>query len=269
MSNLQTYGKWEDDEVENDKRESESAGGSDFAKIKSGRNTYRFLPPKLGAKSPIVRVLRHFIEVPGVDKIVNIVCPRSNGPANLRRPCIVCREVTRLQDTQSSVDEQRAYDLKAKLACFAAVIDRSIAEEGPKILQFGKSVDEQLILIRETEGDYTDPTDAGFDIHIEKSGQKKQTKYKVLYDRDNSALGDMAWLEQLPSLQRYATIPSDEEIAEMLSGMGFDGAGGGGGGRRNRGPAPGRGGRGGGGSASGGRTAMDDAIDTTGETSDD
>lgn len=254
MSNLQKYGEWTAEEATKDAEDLAALGsGAEFLKFKTGKNQLRFLPPRPGEK-PFVLVQQHFIDVPGTaGKSVVFVCPRVHA----KKHCSACQQADVLRATGSPVDYERAGKLLPRLRVFANVIDRADPEAGVRVAAFGKQVYEQLIALRKNEeagGNFTDPSPAGFDIIIEKSGEGMKTEYKVFPARKNSALGNEDWLDAMHDLRRYARVPSEEEMARMLGGSAR-------GSTVGQSAPTGRGGRG----ASKGRTAADDVIETDGE----
>lgn len=254
--NVKKYGSWSADDAREELGESQSSGGgADFLKLKTGKNVLRFLPPREGEKSPFVVVHQHYIEVPGGQKAASFTCPRMHKQG----ACPACARAQELRDTGNPADYERAGKLLPRRRVFANVIDRSDPERGPVILPMGKTIHEQLLALRDNEeagGDFTDPTETGFDITIEKSGEGLKTEYKVFPARNNKALGNDEWLDQMHDLNRLSRV---EDLAAIKAKMGDDGGsaaparvsasrgGTSGGGRRGAAPA---------------RTAEDDQEDT-------
>lgn len=255
MANLVKYGSYSLEAAEEEEADLESSGGgADFMKLAEGKNVVRFMPPPLGLNSPFKVVSQHYVKNPTGSPVV-FACPRVME----KRFCPVCNKANSYKASGNAADKKAAGELYAKRRIFANVIDRSDPDSGPKILAFGKMIQQALVKIRKNEdigGDYTDPTD-GFDIIIERTGQGLNTSYSVLPARRESPLGDMEWIGQQHDLQRYAEVPTDEELQEMLAEIGGAPSGGGGGRRSS----------GGGSRKSSNKSAFDDAIDADGEDS--
>ena len=254
--------------AEHEKEELDKApGGSRFAKLVTGRNLVRVLPPLVssGRKSPFLLTYQHILEIPGITNPVSFNCPRVMA----KKPCPACAKMEELRATGQPADYNRAGKFFPKLRVYANVIMRAAPENGPQVLPFGKTIHEQLIAIRADTsegGDFTDPTEDGFDIIIEKEGEGLNTKYKVRPARSATELGDMSWIEQQANLEQYARVPTVEEIRDLMDPAGTSGGAGDRGGGRPRAraqeaePAPARGaGRG------KRRTAEDDADDVDDE----
>lgn len=215
QGNMRKHGSWSAESAEKEYEESQNSGGAGFLKLKAGKNVLRFLPPAEGADSPFVLVHQHYIEVPGSQKGVSFNCPRMAKKGR----CPACEKADELRDTGNPADYDRAGKFLARRRVFANVIDRNDPERGPVTLPMGKTVHEQLLAIRknvEAGGDFTDPSDAGFDIIIEKKGEKLNTEYSVFTARKNSELGNDEWLDNMPDLSRLARIESLEEINKKL-----------------------------------------------------
>lgn len=221
-SNLVKYQKWEPETVE-EERKALDASGSEFMKLKVGKNIVRFMPPRLGTRTPLVLVWQHYIEVPGEERPIVFACPRMMlKPARL---CAVCTKADELMASQNQADRDLGFKMKHKQRVFANVIDRTNPEAGPRVLGFGKTIYDELLALRENEdigGDYTDPGDDGFDIVITRKGTSRtDTEYSVGPHMENrqvktSSIGDESWLELMHDLSKYARVPSVEELAKML-----------------------------------------------------
>lgn len=238
---LAKYGSYELDAAQGEAEELEKSGGGAFMKLEAGRNVVRFMPPKLGKKSPFVMVHQHFFKLPGMEKGLPINCPRMMA----RQSCPVCNMVDKLRNSGNQADYKAAGELFAKLRVFANVINRKAPELGPQVVAFGKTVHEQLVKMRTDEdagGDFTHPED-GFDIIIERTGQGFDTKYFVKAARTVSSLGDYEWIEAQHDLDMLAKVKSAEDIkAEIAEAAPQFSGGGGPAPARPQRPAPGGGG---------------------------
>lgn len=218
---LKTYGSWSP-EVADEQRRELDAMGAGMWKPKDGKNRVRFAPPQVGVKSPLVQTQNHYIEVPGKEFGVGFNCPRVMvKPVNSKK-CPSCIRVDELIRTGNKADEEAAFKLKPKLRVYAYVIDRAAPELGWQAYAFGKKVYDQLLEIRgdqEKGGDFTDPSEDGFDIEITKRGSNLKTEYAVKA-RDSSPLGNDEWLEQLGALpkldDKFAQILTYDQIMEKL-----------------------------------------------------
>jgi hypothetical protein len=226
-SNLVQWGSYELEVAEGEQEQLERASAGQFAKFEQGKNRLRFLPPKIGVKTPFVMVHQHFVKLPGMEKPVSFNCPRLHK----KGICPVCQKVDALRGSGKAADYALAGEVMAKLRVYGNAVNRKNPELGPQIYAFGKTVHEPLVSLRTDEdagGDYTHPYD-GFDIIVERKGDGKMgTEYSVRAAREKSPLGDMSWIEQQADLSRLAQCPTAEEILERLSGA----TGGGGGGSR-------------------------------------
>lgn len=226
MGNLQKYGSFDLDSMEAEDEElKKGQRPSEFLKLEDGGSyRLRFLPPpldaywaknpKTGKSSPFKVIHEHFVEVPGQKRKARFVCPRLHGGGK----CPACEEADALYRTGNALDKDKARDLRPSPRVYANVIDRDNADRGPIIYAFGKGVKDDLSRIRKRYGDFTDPTDGGFDIWIDRKNDNGRISYDVDADRENTALGDEEWLEQQFNLDTYAKVPTLEEIAEAMSG---------------------------------------------------
>ncbi len=224
MSNLVKHAPWKLEAVDAEKARVDELTAGDFIKLKQGKNVLRILPPVPGATSPFVIAQRHFLKLPGQESAKNFACPRHHA----RRRCPACAQADTLKATGNSADFQLAKDLQARLNVFAVAIDRAHPELGPKIWQFGKTIYERLVEIRQDPawGDFTDPGPDGFDIEVFRKGEKLNTEYSVQGARDYSALSSDAaevetWLSDRPNIAGMDKPPSDQDLLTMLGGAGM------------------------------------------------
>lgn len=266
MGNLQNYGGFDLDVFDEDDKEIEkSSKSSEFMTMEKGDNVVRFLPPPADAAwakrpdgkiSPFKVIHEHFVEVPGLKRKVRFVCPRLHGGGH----CPACSDADALIRTGNPFDKDKARDMYPSARTYANVIDRNDEARGPKVLGFSKTIREGLKRARNRFGDFTDPSEGGFDIIIEKVDKNGKIEYNVEADRGNSPLGNEEWLESQFNLDSYARVPTLEEIKDMLSGKESRGGRGGrnlGGGESRGQLSDGRGGRDSGGRgsrSSGGRS---------------
>lgn len=220
MSNLIPFGSYDEEAAKEEEEDLQKGGSADFFKPKEGRNILRFLPPRRGAKSPFVKVYQHYIKVPHQDRPVVFACPRY---FNKPEPCIACAKAEQLHKSGKRADKNRASDIWPSRRVFANVINREEPEKGPLVYAFGKTVHEQLVDIRQDDGDFTNPYQ-GFDIKIRRSGTgKTDTKYKVTASRKATPLSEdeqeaLAWFENQHDLTKFAKVMTQEEIRAALRG---------------------------------------------------
>lgn len=217
-SNIQKHGTWSAETAQEEYDESQSASGSaNILKLKTGKNVLRFLPPRAGEKSPFQVVHQHYIELPGGGgKAAAFNCPRLHKAGF---NCPACARAEELRATGNQADYELAGKYLPRRRVFANVVDRADPERGVVILPFGKTVHEQLLSLRGNEeagGDFTDPSGYGFDVTIERKGEKLNTEYKVFGSRRNSPLGNDDWLDEMHDLSRLARVESEEEILKKL-----------------------------------------------------
>lgn len=214
--NIVKWGSWDDTEAKAEQEEAEKfSGGTPFFKFKPGKNLLRFLPPPLGKKSPMKRVMTHGINLPN-GGFVSIACARLEA----KQPCIICQRADQLRSSHNPADQDKAKDLFAKPRIYANAIDREHPEDGPQVVAFGKQIHEALLALRndpDAGGDFTNP-ETGFDIVIERKGTgKNDTEYKVFAARKASPLGDLNWIEQQSNLDVFGKILTPEEIRAKVS----------------------------------------------------
>lgn len=223
MSNLKKYEDWSADDAVAEKEELDKLDpSSSFLALEVGNNMLRFLPPKKGTRSPMPGVFQHYVEIPGKDSSVSVVCLEVH--AEPKRPCPVCKKAKEMQESRSSRDQEVGKKMLAKRRHFANVIDRKNEEKGVQIVGFPKTVYEQLLAIRDDDaagGNFTDPGPNGFDITITKTGQGMNTKYAVKAARQSTPLCEDAkqaeeWLESMHNLGKMAQTRPVKEILEQL-----------------------------------------------------
>jgi len=216
MSNIVEYGGYSEDAAAAEQEELNRSSGGGFMRLEEGRNVVRFLPPPVGRNTPFLTIYQHFIDLPGRTSPLVFNCPRMM----LRENCPACAKADQLKASSNKRDQEGARDFWANRRIFASVIDRNDEDSGPKILGMGRMIHEALIKIRKDPegGDFTDPTENGFDIVIERQGQGLKTRYTVMAARRSSALGNLDWIAQQPDLQTLAKVPTWEEIVSMVRG---------------------------------------------------
>ena len=214
MTNLVKYGSFDLDELEKqDSQAGASTSSADFVKLKDGKNVLRFLPPKVGEKSPFMLTHEHYVKAENGES-ARFVCPKNQES----KPCPACKMSAELRSTGNNLDRDKSFDFAPKLRVYANVV--SIDDPAsPKIYGFGKMVWEGLKRIRKDRddgGDYTDPTESGFNIVINKTGENLGTRYSVTAARNNTPLEDLSVIEQQWDLNKYSAVPSMEEAIDLM-----------------------------------------------------
>lgn len=229
MANLVQFGSYSLDAAKEEREQLEREGGADFMKLGVGRNVVRVLPPLRGKNSPFRVTYQHY--VPTADGVWSFTCPRLEAKQN----CPLCNFANRLRKSGKPKDRDEAYALLPKRRVFCNVINRAEPEKGPVVLAFGKSIHEELVKLREDEdagGDFTHPVN-GIDVIIDREGSgKNDTRYTVNLARRSCPIHPEAaqvaeWAELMEDLDRFATLPSDEELQtkmDELFGEGGDSA---------------------------------------------
>lgn len=250
MGNLVQYESYTVEDAEENEQEL-SKGSSEFMKLAVGRNVVRVLPAMPGRKVFKV-VSQHYLDVSGMDSAAVVVCPRLMN----KEECPICSKVEELRRSGNPTDKKLADRMYARKRVYCNVVDRKEPEAGPKVLNFGKSIQDQINKIRKDPdggGDFADPVN-GFDLIIERTGTgPTDTEYTVLPARAVSKLSKdtdtaNAWIENSADLETYANLMTLPQMREVLMGLNapeeqgggrrqLSGPRGGGGGQQRR-PAP-------------------------------
>jgi len=219
---LVQFGDFTLDDLEEHTREAaQNAPMKAIWPIPQGKSIVRVLPPRKGEKLMKVAYV-HYIDVPGVGR-VSFNCPRLMA----KRPCPVCAQEAKLMSTGEDVDFRKARKLSAKRRLFMPIIVRGEEDNGPRLLAFGKMIEDQLVEIRKDEddgGNFAHPGAEGFDLKISRTGEgPNDTKYKVSKTGGNKPLSDDAdqmreWIESQPSAERYLRVLDDDAIEALLRG---------------------------------------------------
>lgn len=219
-----------------------NGGGTDYFKIKDGRNVVRILPPKDENEMFFQEAYLHY----GVNKSeenkkgMTIVCPTTFGEG---KPCPVCelsKQMKALSRKKDDTYDKQARELMRKKRAYFNVIDRSddLATYSPdengklvrensegyketpvKVMSTGVSILKDLlgIIVDPEYGDITD-AEEGLDVIITKSGTGFNTEYDVKTVRKESAIGFDAWSDCLYDLSKISVPKTYDEIANMLDG---------------------------------------------------
>ena len=214
MSNLVKYGSFDLEELEKIESKIEQASGKgDFLKPKNRKNILRFLPPKVGQRSPFLITHEHYVKADNGSS-ARFVCPKNME----NKPCPACDMFAKLYSSGNRIDRDKSFEFKPKLRVYANVVT-SDDPHHPKIYAFGKTVWDSLKRIRKDTddgGDFCDPSEEGFNIVITKTGEKLNTRYSVTAARNNSALEDFSAIERQWDLSKYAVVPSLEEAMDLM-----------------------------------------------------
>lgn len=218
MSNLAKYKSFSEDVVETARKIIDAAESGDFVTIPEGTSRWRILP--LPSDSPLSEpwlvVYEHWL-TDGSGKRVRFACPKLAKAG----ACPVCKERDRLFKTNNPVDRAAASELRAQRKVYMVVISRDNEELGPRIMNVGKKIHDQLLnLMKKCQVDLADPLE-GVDFEIERTGTKKDnTEYEVdpvmhkgsvvkspLCEDEDAAI---AWLEDQPDISKFFTIDTDK-----------------------------------------------------------
>lgn len=189
MSNLKHYEGFSLDAAVDDTKRAEALSGSHYMKLEVDENVLRFAPLLPGQKSPFRISAIHYVDgPPGTDDKIVFACPR----VELKEPCPACAEASECAQSPDPNVRKRGKDLEPTMRVFANVLDRSNPDAGYRVLAFGKKILNGLKKLRKSArsgGDFTDPTEKGFDVIITREGTGRyDTDYDVAPDRSNSPI---------------------------------------------------------------------------------
>ena len=214
MQEGQGWHGWGDAQVAAD--QTAVKGDNGFFKMEAREDPYivRFLPATMEEESAIRVVYQHYIEFPDQSSF-KFNCPKMMA----RQYCEGCAFVERLYETGTPADEKLAKRFAPKVRVYTTLIDRDNEALGPRIFDFGKMIFDELTLMRKNPrqgGDFTNPTEKGYDIEIYVTGEKMERRYKP-YPGQKCVLASpeqvKAWLQEKPSLEKFCKILSPEAIA--------------------------------------------------------
>lgn len=194
------YGQFTDEALDQQASQASALSGGVW-KFDAGENVVRFLPPPLGKNTPFRVSAMHFIDaVPGLaNKTIAFACPR----VELKEPCEACAKSEEMARSSNPVDRERGKKYACGLRVYANVLDRTTGEI--RVCSFGKQLFDQLKAIRKNArlgGDFTDPTERGFDIIVMKEGSDLSTKYTAAAARESSPLAaDAGKMQELIDMQ--------------------------------------------------------------------
>ncbi len=224
-SSLVKYGDYTLDDAEDDQEDLDSSRGGMIFKWQSGKNIIRVIPP-LPDRKWRLRIYEHLINVPGVGW-VSFVCPRLMA----KEFCPGCDKRDKLLRSRNKVDLKFAKDLRPRRNNYANAILRKEEEAGPRVINFGPQIEEQLIEMRKDPdlgGNFVHPI-KGFDIVVRKKGEKLNTEYKVYpvgkgrstpLHEDASIMN--TWIENQHALERFAVVPNADQIEAKMRGEEID-----------------------------------------------
>ena len=220
MGEMQKWGSYPLEELA--KEENIIQGNSTkvtYMKLVEGKNIVRVLPPKVAGVSPWKIVSEHYVELPG--GAYSFACPREMKVGR----CPVCDHAFELMRMDNEEDKKRGKELLPRMRFYINVINRKDPEKGPVVLAATKTIYNDFKAIRrdsDAGGDFTDPTDSGFDVTIEREGQRLNTKYKAFPHRSSSPLRDDGnydeWISKQVDLNIFASnVPTAEEIEARIA----------------------------------------------------
>ena len=168
----------------------------------------------MGVNTPFKPVYQHYFKSPMSGDTLSFTCPRMMA----KQKCPLCMKAAEFSKSRSKADKDAAREFMPRRRIMANIIDRQDPEAGPKIIGFGKTIQESLVAIRSDEdagGDYTHPT-SGFDIVIERKGAGLNTKYSVIPARQDSPMGNMEWIAMQHDLEQFGAVESYEDLVAKL-----------------------------------------------------
>lgn len=221
MSNdIIEYGEWTDEQAFNDEQRLNQMVQQKL-RLVEGVNVLRFMPGTARGVSPFKIVAKHYVDKPGEDESVSVLCPRKmEGQA-----CPICQEAADLEASGNPFDAKLAERLWPSTRIFANAVDVSLdvdpAQLAPKPIELPYTVYKALIALkknRRSGGDFTHP-EHGYAVTITREGKGKRTRYTNIGADINGRqpLASMEWLRQSQSLDRFAALPSRDEMKEALS----------------------------------------------------
>jgi hypothetical protein len=194
-------------------------------KLAVGRTVIRIMPPVLGKTSPIRSVWQHSFDFTGEDGKYQ----GERGACNrveVRKPCLVCVRSEQLKVSQNPVDQQRGRKLEAQAKYYANVIVRGREANGVKVWEFGFGIMRDLKTLfndPDAGGNWSDPSDNGYDIVVVRSGTTKHdTEYTVLSGKNCALSADgkemNEWLRAMHDLDKEVYLRTDDDWRSMLAG---------------------------------------------------
>ena len=227
MSNIGNYNAWSPQSAATERSEAATENAGNYIKLNEGDTVVRILPPAAGEDSPFVRTQLHYLK-DDEDKLHVFECP-SRGKARAdRKPCPACEEGARLSASPNPADKEAAKNFWPSRRVFCAAIDRADEDAGPKVLQMGTMIYDQLLAIASDPrkgGDFSHPI-KGFDVIIERTGSGQfDTRYKVTGARENTPMLDdedeiIEFLEDRPEISSSITLLLTDDIQALVDDIG-------------------------------------------------
>jgi hypothetical protein len=224
MANIQKYSEWTDEAASSDLAQYEATSGLlPRFKPPEGRTDVRALPPVHGLSSPMRFVWEHYIEVPGKERKLYLVCPKMQAKQD-KLPGRFCPACAHLDDIKLNARSAKAIteaeeNFRPRRQTYMSVVIRGRESEGAKVWGFAKTIFDLLIEMRLGNGgtDYTHPI-SGYDIRIKRTGTNKQTKYTIFRAGDGPLLADATALDDLleaaPNLNTLARVLPHDAVVE-------------------------------------------------------
>lgn len=201
-----------------------SSASSNYLTLESGKKiAVRFLPGRADQKGIRTWYEHYFTNDKG--EVAKCVCPAQNE-SDRRDKCAVCeREALMVSRAKTKLDQDAAYEFKAKARYHSNVISRQEPDKGVQIYVFPQGVMKSIIAIAKDEaagGKFWDPVH-GFDLIIERTGEQKKTKYSVLAARNTTPLSKdenqaAEWMDSRVDLSLLKQIPTYADTVAALTG---------------------------------------------------
>jgi hypothetical protein len=194
------------------KKLDEVKSDSGYWRPEMGKNTIRILPAKGAMSFFFIESGMHYM---GENQ--SYACADINSKG--KQQCPLCNVNKILWEAGEAAEAKKWYVRRSYLM---NIIVRGKESDGPKIYACGQSVFQQLatIIADPDVGDVTDPEE-GFDLKLERTGEKIETKYTLREARDPSLLGSdeeiEAWMGAAIDLEEYISqrIPDYVETAKQ------------------------------------------------------
>ena len=204
-----------------------SAATSDRWDPPQGESALRVLPARIGERV-VLLTFTHYAKIPGLEKGVFCNCPRLMEA----RPCPLCEMFTKLSGANKKHERDLAYEVyRPKPSGMCNIIVRGQERKGIQRWSLSKARMDDLRTLRRSKGggDYTNPTEKGFDLLLNRTGTKLDTEYTLGADRQCSPLvanedgvydeEKALWLiNNQPDLRIYLVTPTYEEVTAMMRG---------------------------------------------------
>ncbi len=215
------YGEVDLGEVEKEHREARS-GRLPIFKLREGKNTLRFMPPRAGETKPWKVFWVHGIGN-GAD-FRSFQCPEKM----LGEACPVCAQVSALYRTGNEADKKAANKLRAKQEAYANIVDMQNPDVGVQVLKMAEGTYREVMGLMvgdaksgEAGVNFTHP-DKGMNVFITRTGTGEFTKYTGISISPNGPkpLVNREWLGKMHDLNTAVRAMPAEQVLALLGDSG-------------------------------------------------